>query len=350
MTPKERWQATMRRQLVDRVPTDYWGTGEMTAKLREALHCTGDRELWERLGIDKSIHVGPFVRDPYAAERQGADIWGVKHRTVVYAGGAGAYAEVAYSPLQKMETVREIEEYPWPEPDWWDHSTLLEQCQRWQDYPLIGGSYEPFLLYINMRGREQALEDLILHPEIVEAALERIFYIHYEVIKKTLEIASPYIDFIYVAEDLGTQNSLLMRPEHFRRFLKPRMAKMIELAHSYGVWAFHHNDGACWPLLPDLVEIGIDLLNPIQWRCGNLDRQWLKREYGKHLVFHGAMDNQYTLPFGTVEEVRQEVRENLRILGEGGGYILAPCHNIQPITPVENVIAMYEEAHSWQGA
>jgi uroporphyrinogen decarboxylase len=190
------------------------------------------------------------------------------------------------------------------------------------------------------------------------------------------------VNFTYVAEDMGSQTGLMFAPRHIRRFLFPGMKRMIDLAHSAGVYVFHHNDGNIIRILPELVDLGIDALNPIQWRAGaatlprlvqppaagspqnreegdrgvgeshlfapsvetGMDRAVLKRLFGGRIIFHGAVDNQYTLPFGTVEEVRQEVRDNLRILGEGGGYILAPCHNIQPVTPVENIIAMYQTA------
>jgi uroporphyrinogen decarboxylase len=98
-----------------------------------------------------------------------------------------------------------------------------------------------------------------------------------------------------------------------------------------------------------MIGAGIDLLNPIQWRCPGMEREGLKRDFGDRILFHGAMDNQTTLPFGTVEDVRQEVLKNIRILGEGGGYILAPCHNIQPLTPPENVVAMYETGYACGG-
>jgi uroporphyrinogen decarboxylase len=125
------------------------------------------------------------------------------------------------------------------------------------------------------------------------------------------------------------------------------MKRMIDLAHSAGVYAFHHSDGAIREIIPDLLEIGIDLLNPIQWRCKGMDRCELKRDFGERLVFHGAMDNQQTLPFGTVEDVRREVCENLEILGKGGGYILAPCHNIQVVSPPENIVTMYETGYHY---
>jgi uroporphyrinogen decarboxylase len=125
------------------------------------------------------------------------------------------------------------------------------------------------------------------------------------------------------------------------------MKRMIALAHQAGAFVFHHDDGNCRRILPDLVESGIDLLNPIQWRCKDMGREGLKRDFGSRLVFHGGMDNQQTLPFGTVAEVQQEVIDNLRILGADGGYILGPCHNIQVVSPPENIITMYETGYEY---
>ncbi len=141
----------------------------------------------------------------------------------------------------------------------------------------------------------------------------------------------------------------MLSPDQIHTFLLPRMKRIIDLAHEGGAFVFHHNDGAVRAILPDMIALGIDVLNPVQWRCKGMEREGLKRDFGDQLVFHGAMDNQYTLPFGTVDEVRQEVLDNLRLLGAGGGYILAPCHNIQANTPVENIVAMYETCyeHGW---
>ena len=107
------------------------------------------------------------------------------------------------------------------------------------------------------------------------------------------------------------------------------------------------DDGDVRALLPRLVDMGVQILNPIQWRCKGMEREGLKADFGDKLIFHGAMDNQYTLPFGTVDEVRAEVLDNLRILGAGGGYILAPCHNIQAVSPVENIVAMMDAVHEF---
>ena len=121
---------------------------------------------------------------------------------------------------------------------------------------------------------------------------------------------------------------------------------MMDLAHGNGVYVFFHSDGSIRKIIPDMIQAGIDVLNPIQWRCRDMNRETLKREFGDNVVFHGAMDNQYTLAFGSQAEVRQEVRDNLRILGREGGYVLAPCHNIQPVTPTQNILAMYDEGYN----
>jgi uroporphyrinogen decarboxylase len=345
MTPRERWLALLSGKTPDRVPCDYAATTEVTNRLLVELHCGSERELWERLGVDKCIHLGP--KHPLATEdtwhtQSLYSIWGIRTVNVSYGDGLGVYEEAVSCPLATAESVADIESFPWPDPDAWDVSQMHAECRAWSGYPVLGGCYEPFYLYCRMRGMEQALEDLILNPAIAGAALERIYYIHETIIRRTLEEAGDLIDLIYVAEDLGTQNSLLMSPRAFRCFLKPWMSRMIDLAHSFGVKVIHHDDGAIRPFLPELIEIGIDILNPVQWRCRGMEREGLARDFGAALVFHGAVDNQRTLPFGTPEDVRREVTENLRIFRRCKGYIVAPCHNIQPNTPTENILALYD--------
>lgn len=118
------------------------------------------------------------------------------------------------------------------------------------------------------------------------------------------------------------------------------------LAHSAGAYVFYHSDGSIRPILPDMIAAGIDILNPIQWRCRGMEREALKQDLGDQVILHGGVDNQFTLPFGSVDEVRAEVLENLAVLGKGGGYILAPCHNIQAVSPAENIVAMYETCYA----
>jgi uroporphyrinogen decarboxylase len=339
MTPRERWQAVLERRPVDRVPMDYWATDEFSLELMRHLGCATKREALERLGVDfvikpKPVYVGPRV------PRDG-DVFGCLYSEADY--GGGAYRECTHSPLARFGSVEEIDGlYQWPRPDWWDVSRLGDELEGNEGYPVEAGGSEPFLDYKNLRGEAQAFIDLVEHPDIVSYCLDKLFGLAYELTLRTLEQLPGRVTYTYVAEDMGGQNGLLISPGHIRRFLLPGMKRMIDLSHSAGVRVFHHNDGDCRAILPELVEAGIDILNPVQWRTKGMDREGLKAEFGSRVVFHGAMDNQQTLPFGTVADVRREVEDNLRLLGRGGGYILAPCHNIQSVTPPENVVTMYE--------
>jgi uroporphyrinogen decarboxylase len=267
----------------------------------------------------------------------------VRHRTIAY--DTGVYSEPIHHPLAQYGSVEQIEAaYRWPSPDWWDYSDIPRQVEEAGERPVRGGGSEPFLLYCLLRGLEQAMMDLIENPDMVEYGLGKLFDIAYEQTARIYEQAPGKVMITYVAEDMGSQESLLFSPVQIKRYLLPGMKRMIRLAHEAGAFVFHHSDGAIRPIISTMIEAGIDVLNPVQWRCKGMDREGLKRDFGDRLVFHGGVDNQYTLARGSVDEVRQEVEDNLRILGARGGYIVAPCHNIQAVSPPENVQAMYETA------
>ena len=343
MTPRERWLAVLTRQTPDRVPMDFWATPEATAKLLKHMGCDLD-EAMRRLHVDTVASVaGRYVGPP---PPEGEDVFGLKRRRVDY--GSGSYDEVINAPLAEFDSVEEIEAgYRWPSPDDWDYSDVPNQVKGQEHRPIRGGGSEPFLTYKALRGEEQAFIDLIANPKIVHYCLDKLFELAYQNTLRIFETIPGMVCVTYVAEDLGAQTSLMYSPESIREFLLPRMKRMMDLTKQHGSHVFHHTDGAARDILPDLIEAGIEVLNPVQWRCPGMDREGLKRDFGDKLIFHGAVDNQYTIPFGTVEEVRQEVQDNYRILGAGGGYILAPCHNIQAVGPPENVIAMYEAGYEY---
>lgn len=347
MTPRERWLAVLKREKPDRVPMDYWATPETTEQLMRHLGCSSREELFARLHIDAPVRLTPrYVGPPLPPD---ADVFGCRFRQVDY--GSGTYSECIHHPLADVRSVGEIERnYTWPSPDWWDYADIKKQAEDNTRWPLAGGLYEPFLTYKYLRGDVQAFVDLVENPEMVHYCLDRLLELSYQEALRIFEQAPGQVTYTYVAEDMGGQNDLLFSPEVIREFFLPRMRKMIDLVHQAGAFVFHHNDGAIRRIIPDMIEVGIDILNPLQWRTQGMEREGLKRDFGQKVVLHGGVDNQHTLPFGTVEEVRQEVMDNLRILGEGGGYILAPCHNIQPITPPENIVAMYEAGleYGWQ--
>jgi uroporphyrinogen decarboxylase len=346
MTTRDRWQALFAGE--PQILCDYWATAEVTDRLRRELDCASERALFERLGIDKLVLLGPTHAKAKEDTWHTPSLWSMWHvevTNITYGEGLGVYEEASTNPLAYAETAADVERFDWPDPLLFDIDGLLARCAEWHGYPIMGGCFEPFYVYCRLRGMEQALTDLALNPVVAEAALERIYAVHESVIRRTLEAGKGLIDFIYVAEDLGTQDALLMSPASFRRYLKPWMRKMIDLGHSYGARVMHHDDGAIRPLLPELIDLGIDMLNPIQWRCAGMGREGLARDFGQRVVFHGAVDNQQTLPFGTPADVKREVADNLRIFSKGKGYVVAPCHNLQPNTPTANILALYEAVH-----
>jgi len=340
MTQKERWLAVVNREKPDRIPMYYRATAEATAKLLKYMGCQNTGEMFEQLHIDRVFGVGPRYVGPPSPP--GEDIYGCRYKNIPYEGGA--YSECIYHPLAEYETVEEIERNStWFSTDWFDYSDIPKQIEG--NRVISGGGSEPFITYKRLRGEEQAYMDLVLHPDIVHYCLEKLYGFCYENTCRIYEQIPGKVMVTSVAEDLGSQEGLLYSREHLTEFFFPYMKRMIDLAHEAGTLVNTHSDGAIREIIPDLIEMGSDIINPVQWRCRGMDREGLKRDFGDKLIFEGAMDNQYTLPFGNVEEVRQEVRDNIRILGAGGGYILGPCHNIQVVGPPENIVAMYETGY-----
>jgi uroporphyrinogen decarboxylase len=339
MTPRERWLCVLLRRRPDRLPMDYWATPEVTQSLMSHFGFSDLKDLYKRLHIDVPFKVKPTYIGPEIKED--LDIYGCRFRDISY--GVGSYRECISHPLKQFNTVEEIEKnYSWPNTDLYNYSTISEQVANWWDYPIEGGGSEPFLDYKNLRGQEQAFIDLFRHPDIVEYCLDKMFEFSYDNTRKIYREIPREVTYSYIAEDFGSQTGLLMNPKMIRLFFLPRMKKMMDLAHENGVFVFFHSDGAIREIIPDMIEAGIDILNPIQWRSRGMEREKLKEDFGEKIIFHGGVDNQQILPFGSEEDVFKEVEENFTKLGSGGGYILAPCHNLQPITPIKNIIAMYE--------
>jgi uroporphyrinogen-III decarboxylase len=181
--------------------------------------------------------------------------------------------------------------------------------------------------------------DLVTNPDLAEAILDIPYQYHLTAAKKLVEMG---VDMIWVGDDVGAQHTMLMSPATWRRFLKPRLADFIATIKGINpqLKVAYHSDGFIWPIIPELIEIGVDVLNPIQ--PASMDPAELKKKFGKHLCFWGTIDEQHTLPFGSPEEVAHEVRERLRTVGADGGLIIGPTHHVQLDTPMENFWAMVQ--------
>jgi len=344
MTPRQRWLALLHGEPVDRIPTDYQATAEVTGRLLRDLGCADQWELARRLLIDRRKFIEPRRKHMLGPGDPQSDMWGVRFRTVDY--GAGAYEEPVHHPLAEATTAAQVRQHRWPHADDFDYEVITQALDEDDGYwPIHVGCYEPFLLYGYMRGLERSFEDLALRPVIADAILGHIFDFHFEHHRRMFEAGRGRIDLTWVAEDLGSQTGPLMSVSMYERYLLRNQIKMADLARSYGVHVMYHTDGAARLFLPHLIErVGIEILNPIQWRCPGMDRQGLVRDFKDRIIFHGSIDNQQTLSFGTADDVAAEVRESVNIY-RNARWICAPCHNIQPVTPTENILALYETIH-----
>ncbi|MHB0856768.1 MAG: uroporphyrinogen decarboxylase family protein [Anaerolineae bacterium] len=345
MNHRERILAAIRHEPVDRLPTDLWATPEVFARLFEHFGVHGIPALYDRLHIDGII----IIRPPYigpAPRREGdywEDEWGRGYRLQSY--GTGAYAEQARYPLAEAETIADLEAYAWPSPDWYDYAALPGLAAQYPERAIECGYCALFFYYATLRGLENALSDPLVRPEFTHHLIERLSEFKTAYHQRCFEAGRGVIDITEVTDDWGSQRGLLVSRRIFEAFYRQPTQRGIDLAQAYGLHIFHHDDGDMRPLLPDLVGMGIQILNPIQWRCGDWDLVDLKARYGDRLCFHGGVDNQITLPFGTPDDVRAEVRGLIGTLGcDGTGYIIAPCHNLQPNTSLENILALYETA------
>ncbi len=344
MNARERVLAAIHRQPFDRVPTDIWATGEVWQRLRERFGT--DAEVRAALHIDGMAGVGPAYIGPtlVAPPGENCDYWGIRTRPMAYA--TGVYDEYSCHPLASATTIDDLEAYPWPQAEWFDFSTVREQALAGRRTQAVAGGYmAPFYQHNKLRGLELSLMDPVLAPEFTHHLLRRTCDFIYAYHQRLFEAADGLIDLAQVTDDLGSQTGPLISLALYREFYAPHHQRFIDLCRQHNVRVMHHDDGAMRDFLPDLVNMGIEILNPVQWNCPGMDAAALKRDFGDRLAFHGGIENQRILPFGSPAEVRAEVRHCIDSLAnDGTGYILAPCHNIQPVTPMENIVAMYEEA------
>lgn len=354
MTHKERILATLDRRPVDRLPVDLWHTPEVAAALRKHCGVSTDFEMWKALGLDKIVwDFMDYKTD--AGQRAGGQsgagaesggdrtMWGVPLKNIQ--AGDAHYAEFGVAPLIGYDTPDSLDAYPWwPKLDCFDYDGAVALAERAsEDYAVIGPWVSFFEIYCQLRGLEQAMMDLAENPELVEAILDRIECIQTEMMKRFFARVGKKLDLVFVSDDIAGQQSLLMSVGMWQEYLQPRLKRWCDLIHAHELKVFYHTDGAARPLLKHILDCGVDVLNPIQHVCPGMNRVELKKEFGHRVIFHGAVDNQSVLPYGTPDDVRRETRECLATLGAGReGFICSSCHNVQAGTPVENILAMIE--------
>ena len=337
----------------DRCPWQATFTPELAERLRAELHLAAPKDphnphgagnvhdLEKALDQDILITSVGFANSYYGQGDQYVDEWGVGWRSVVYKTpfGVGHYTEPFVHPLADAGM---LTSYQAPDPScpelYEDARRLIAEhgAEHW----IVGSTVTTvFEAAWALRGLEQLLTDFIEDPDLADAILEIPYRFH---LAAAETLARMGVDMIWLGDDVGQQRGMLMSPRHWRRFLKPRMAHIIESVKAVNpaLKVAYHTDGCVYAILPELVEIGLDVLNPIQPAA--MDPVRLKREYGKDLCLWGSIDEQYTLPFGSPDDVRREVLERVSTLGYAGGLILAPTHHLQLDTPLENLWALVD--------
>jgi uroporphyrinogen decarboxylase len=396
MNHRQRVLAALRHREPDRLPIDFGGTVDSTISafsyqaLRRALDLpptlTRVQDVYQytavieddvrrALGVDTapildqpaewrpgSLPDGTPARFParFRPETRpdGAQVVTDEAGTVLLKMPAGGhYFDPLHAPLAGAEEIAEIDRYlAWIEsydrPDhldlaYEDLAATARALRQNSDYLLIGffGGHI-FQAAQSLRGWEQFLVDLLQNQTFARALLDRLAEANVQRFARYAETVGRHVDVIHFEDDLGMQDRPLLRPALYRRMVKPYHARLFAFARANcGALLLFHSDGAVAPLIPDFIEMGIDALNPVQVSAAGMDPLALKREFGRDLAFWGAAcDSQETLPFGTPAHVADEVRRHIDELAPGGGYVLAPIHNVQAGVPVENVVAMFRAA------
>ncbi len=307
-----------------------------------------DEKLLQRYNVDFRWIAPHWIDVVDVSDDIYRDMWGIEWQYML-----DAYS-VYSSPLSEAKTIADIENHTWPDPYDPKLVTGLKERAKWlfenTDYVLVGDSIKGGILTkaLQVRGYEQMFADLANNIEVAEALMDKLLDLYKGFWSNFLDAVGPYVQTVYFTDDIGGQSSMMISPDTFRQLVKPRLGSLIDHIKSCADVKFmYHTDGTVTPVIEDIIEMGVDILNPIQTSALGMDTAVLKELYHGRLCFHGAIDVQQMLPFSTPDEVRYDVAKRIYDLGRGGGYILAPCHNIGSDVPPENTEAMYEAAHEY---
>jgi hypothetical protein len=348
MSPKERVKLALSHTEPDRVPIDYMANPGIDGRLKQHFGLEPDdaEALRELLNVDfraiKVRYVGPELHEPEIDRR--IDMWGIRTRWVEHK--SGGYWDYCDFPLERAD-LSTVRSWPMPDPDDFDYESAAAEARSHDRFAVVAGD-PGFADIINMTGMirtmEQALVDLMTGDAAGLYLIDRRIEIQLEILRRLFEEAPGAVDLLWIGEDLGTQHGPMISLDLYRRQLKPRHRKFVELAHSFGIPTMFHSCGSSSWVFEELIEMGVRVVDTLQPEAKDMHPARLKDAFGSRLAFHGCISTAGPVTYGDPDEVRDNVRETLSIMMEGGGYALAPTHWLQDNSPVENVVALYEAA------
>jgi uroporphyrinogen decarboxylase len=344
MQSRERVKATFAFTQPDATPCDYYATPEIHGALLKHFKIRDDNELRECLGTDIRFIDPPYIGPELPVFQDGSfmNIWGIRKKPM--ANEYGDYAEAVNSPYAEWKTVEEAEKFNWPNPDWYDYGAVSVICDRYPGKALLTGSFavQDFINGAAFgRGVEQTLVDIALEDPVFLYILERRHRFYLEFIERTLKAARGKLDLVLCGDDFGSQRGLMLSPESFNRLFAAKKKEFFDMVHGCGAKVTHHCCGSSRELIPRFIGLGMDALQTIQPQAEGMNPYELKREYHGQIVLHGAVDVQGWLQRAPRSEIEEEINHLIDEVGKDGGFIIAPCHQIQPDTPLENVLTVY---------
>jgi len=350
MTSRERVLTAISREEADRVPIDYVGNGGINQRLISHFGLApGDYVgLLNALDVDFR-HVGaPYIGPRLHPEIPGINVdpcYGTQTKWIDHP--SGGYNDYTGFPL-KDATAETLNNWPMPSPDDFDYTAIQKQIAMYPDKCLMaGGAGTPDIINSNgmIRTMERILLDLATEDEAGMAYIDRKNAIQLEVLSRTLEAGKGRIDLLGMGEDLGTQIGPMLSMRMFRKIIRPRHQKFVDLARSHNIPVMIHCCGSSSWAFDDFIEMGIGVVDTLQPEAFNMAPAYLKSTFGDRLAFHGCISTAGPVAYGTVDDVIANCRETLETMMPGGGYCFSPTHCLQDNSPTENVLAMYESAH-----
>jgi uroporphyrinogen decarboxylase len=341
MNSRERVLTAIERGRPDRTPADYKAEPTVNKYMMEHLKLNTFEELLEHLQSDMRRLEPRYVGPPNKIHPDNVfeDYWGIRSKHLK--ADHGSYDMHVHTPVWDAKSVADLAKHDWPTCDIFDYSVMREQCARYRDCAIMYEGADLFTRPCILRNMQNVMFDMVERPEMAHYLFDKFTTFYCEDITRSVEATDGGFDIYGEWSDYGTQRALLMSIPMFRTFIAPYLKRMIDHAHSLGLKFMAHSCGAIRPLIPDLIELGVDLLDPIQVAAEGMEPGGLKRDFGDKIAFHGGVCTQHTLPFGTPKEVEEAVLNRVATLGAGGGYILASSHDISADTPPENIVAMY---------